>query len=248
MPHKVLILAGSAEARELAAVLAEQPDWHTVSLFAGRPTSPNLPAGEVRTGGFGGAAPLARLLQEEQFLAIVDATHPFATGISRNALAAAETARLPLLRLNRPPWVQQAGDQWHEVDDWPEAIPLLAGQSARAFLAIGHQELRAFSGLGDSFFLVRTIDPPDAPLPLERYEVITGKGPFSLQDETTLLQQYEISHLVCKNSGGISAYSKLEAARALGLPVIIKRRPPALRSPLVSNVGEAVAWLSAVCG
>lgn len=246
MPRKVLILAGTAEARELAALLAESPDWRTVSSFAGRTASPKLPVGEVRTGGFGGAAALARFLAEERVAAVIDASHPFAERISRNALAAAETAHVPLLRLNRPPWERQQGDRWHEIGDWPEAVPLLAGLPARVFLAIGHQELRAFSGLDGSFFLVRTVDAAPAPLPLERYEAITGRGPFALEDELALLREHAITHVICKNSGGSSAYAKIEAARKLDLPVIIKRRPPGLRRPAVSKVGDAVAWLETV--
>ena len=244
--RKVLILAGTAEARELAALLAASPEWRTVSSFAGRTAAPKLPVGEVRTGGFGGAALLARYLREERIAAVIDASHPFAERISRNAQAAAQTAQVPLLRLNRPPWQRQEGDRWQEIGSWAEAIPLLAGQSARAFLAIGHQELRAFSGLEDSFFLVRTVDPPPAPLPLERYEAITGRGPFDPEAERCLLSDHGITHVICKNSGGGSAYGKIEAARELGLPVIIKRRPPPLRTAAVSKVEEAVKWLETV--
>jgi precorrin-6A/cobalt-precorrin-6A reductase len=246
VPRKVLILAGTAEARELAALLAERPDWRTVSSFAGRTAAPKLPVGEVRTGGFGGAAPLARFLADERIAAIIDASHPFAERISRNALAVAKTANMPLLRVSRPPWTQQEGDQWHEIGDWQEAVPLLKGLSARVFLAIGHQELRAFSGIDDSFFLVRTVDPAPAPLPLQHYEAITGRGPFALEDEMTLLRERAISHVICKNSGGSSAYGKLEAARILKLPVIIKQRPQGVRTPAVSTVEDAVAWLETV--
>lgn len=246
MPRKVLILAGTAEARELAALLAESPDWQTISSFAGRTAAPKLPVGEVRTGGFGGAAPLARFLADERIAAVIDASHPFAERISRNAQAAAKTANVPLLRVSRPPWEWREGDQWHEIDDWQEAVPLLDGLSARAFLAIGHQELRAFGGLDGSFFLVRTVDPAPAPLPLERYQAITGRGPFALEDELTLLREHAISHVICKNSGGSSAYGKIAAARQLGLPVIIKRRPAPLRTPAVGNVEDAVAWLATV--
>ena len=248
MQHNVLILAGSAEARELAAQLAEEPAWRTISSFAGRTASPKLPAGEVRSGGFGGAVPLAQFLRDEQVAAVVDATHPFAVGITRNAIAAAQTAGVPLLRLNRPPWVQEPGDLWFEVTDWPDAIPLLKGGGHRVFLAIGRQELQPFRALPDCFFLVRTVDAPEEPMPLQRYESVTGRGPFPVEDEIELLQRYGITHVVCKNSGGTSAAGKLKAARELGLPVIIKRRPPALPSPAVRSVGEAIGWLNAVCG
>ena len=246
VPRNVLILAGTAEARALAGLLVGCKEWRSISSFAGRTASPVLPAGEMRTGGFGGAALLARYLKEEKISAIVDASHPFAERISRNALAAAETAGVPLLRLNRPAWTKQDGDQWHEIGGWPDAIPLIAERPVRAFLAIGHQELRAFGELESSFFLVRTVDPVTVPLPLQRYAAITGRGPFSADAETVLLREHGITHVICKNSGGISAYGKLEAARKLGLPVIIKRRPAALRTPAVTNAEDAMVWLGAV--
>lgn len=245
MRRNVLILAGTAEARELAGLLNGDPAWRTVGAFAGRTADPRMPAEEVRTGGFGGAAPLARYLREEQMAAVIDASHPFAERISRNALAAAKTAGVPLLRLVRAPWRQQEGDRWHEIGDWPDALPLLDRDGTRAFLAIGQKELRPFGGLDRCWFLVRTADPVTLPLPLQRYEAITGRGPFAVEDETALLQQHEITHVICKNSGGASAYGKIAAARGLGLPVIIKTRPPPLRTPAVGKAADAVAWLKA---
>lgn len=246
MRRNVLIIAGTAEARALASALVNQSDWRVISSLAGRTTAPRMPEGEVRVGGFGGATPLANYLRAEAIAAVVDASHPFAVGISRHALAATQTAGVPLLRLNRPPWTAQQGDRWHEVGDWPEALPLLPKAGGRIFLATGKQELRAFAGLEQCFFLARTVDPPDTPLPLHRYEVEVGRGPFAVEDEIALLQRHAITHVVCKNSGGTSAYGKIEAARWLELPVIIKRRPPKLQTPEVSTVADALTWLEAI--
>ncbi len=246
MIRSVLIIAGSAEARALASVLANKTEWRVISSLAGRTATPIMPEGEVRIGGFGGAAMLAGYLAEQRISAVVDASHPFATGISRNTLAAAQTAGIPLLRLNRPPWTRQNGDLWHEIGDWPEAMQLLPDTGARAFLATGHQEVRAFGALEGCFFLVRTVDPPAVPLPLPHCEVVVGRGPFALDDEIALLRRHAITHVICKNSGGTSAYGKIEAARELGLPIIIKRRPPPLQTAAVAAVADAEAWLEVV--
>lgn len=245
MRKPVLILGGTAEGRELANMLARDGKWRVIYSLAGRTATPKLPDTEVRIGGFGGAVPLATYIQQEGIAALINASHPFAFGISRNAAAAANRAAVPLLRLTRPAWTAVDGDQWHEVADWPDALALLP-DDARVFLAIGFQELRAFSGLLDQFFLVRTVDPPATPLPLLHFEVELGRGPFSVEDEIALLRRWNITHLICKNSGGVGAYSKLEAARALSLPVIIKRRPRKLPVPGVSTVSETAAWLAAV--
>jgi precorrin-6A/cobalt-precorrin-6A reductase len=106
----VLVLGGTAEARELAAALDLRPDTRVISTLAGRVARPRLPAGEVRIGGFGGADGLAAYLGQERVGAVVDATHPFAERMSASAAAACARAGVPLLRLQRPPFRSEAGD------------------------------------------------------------------------------------------------------------------------------------------
>lgn len=247
MQQHLLILGGTAEARELAARLAEDSRWRVTTSLAGRTAAPKMPLGEVRIGGFGGAAPLAAYIRQEQFAAVIDASHPFATRISRSAIAAADRAKVPLLRLERPPWHAIDGDQWQFIGDWPEAEALLPS-GARVFLAIGRQELAAFNGLQDQFFLVRMVDAPFTPLPLLHHTVILGRGPFDLESELEILRTHAITHIVAKNSGGIGAYAKFEAARSLGLPVILKRRPPATPSSRAATVQHALDWLGLLAG
>lgn len=112
----------------------------------------------------------------------------------------------------------------------------------RVLLTVGHQELEAFSALADVWFLVRTIEPP-ATQPLPRAQWLCGRGPFRLADELDLLRQHQIDVLVTKASGGDATYPKLAAARALGLPVIMLRRPPPPPGPVVDTVTAALAWL-----
>jgi precorrin-6A/cobalt-precorrin-6A reductase len=149
---------------------------------------------------------------------------------------------VPRLRLLRPPWPKQEGDRWHEVDDLAAAAALLPQIGARAFLTVGQKELAAFAGLERVWFLVRTIEPP-ADLPLKRALCLQARGPFVLPDELTLLRAHKIDVLVTKASGGEATYAKLAAARALGLPVIMVRRPPPPAGPVVSSVAAALAWL-----
>ncbi len=73
--------------------------------MAGRLADPALPAGEVRVGGFGGVDGLRGWLDEQRPDAVaVDATHPFAAGITANAAAACAATGTRLLRLQRPGW------------------------------------------------------------------------------------------------------------------------------------------------
>ncbi|MCU7821699.1 cobalt-precorrin-6A reductase [Kitasatospora sp. DSM 101779] len=242
----VLILGGTTEARRLAAVLAEDPALRVTSSLAGRVAEPRLPAGEVRIGGFGGAVGLADWLRAEQADAVIDATHPFAEKISRSAATAAAEVHVPLLVLRRPGWVPVDGDDWHRVDSLAEAADALPGLGRRVFLTTGRQGMAAFAHLKDTFFLARSVDPPDRPLP-PRLEVLLDRGPFTLDGERRVLREYDIDVLVTKDSGGAATAPKLAAARELGLPVVIVRRPETpCGVPVTDGVQGAVDWLTAL--
>jgi precorrin-6A/cobalt-precorrin-6A reductase len=238
----VLILGGTAEARELAGRLAGVSGVRTVSSLAGRVRDPALPAGEVRTGGFGGAGGLADWLTAQGVAAVIDATHPFAQGISANAAAACAQTGTPLLGLVRPPWTPGERDTWHEAGSLPDAARMLPSLGRRAFLTTGRQGLAAFAALDQIWFLIRCVDPPSGPLPPAR-EVILARGPYDAGAERELMRAHRIDVLVTKNSGGALTAGKLDAARELGVPVIMIARPPRPGGPRCASAGEAERWL-----
>jgi precorrin-6A/cobalt-precorrin-6A reductase len=245
MTGRVLVLGGTGEARRLATALVDH-GVEVVSSLAGRVADPLLPPGEVRIGGFGGVAGLTAWLQEHPVVAVVDATHPFAAGMTANAAAAADLTGIPLLRLQRPGWTSQPGDDWRWVDSLPEAAVAVAGFDT-VFLTTGRQGLGAFAGLTASC-LVRSVDPPSPPLP-QRITVVLARGPFSVADELSLLRQYAVDVVVTKDSGGSMTAAKLTAARELRLPVVLIRRPPVPPGvPRVATVREALAWVLAQVG
>jgi precorrin-6A/cobalt-precorrin-6A reductase len=235
----ILILGGTGEARQLAEVLVER-EVRVVSSLAGRVARPRLPAGEVRVGGFGGAEGLAAWLRENDVRAVVDATHPFAERIGANAAAAAELTRLPLLRLARPGWQPGPGDVWHWADDLADAARKLPELGKRVFLTSGRQGLPAFAHLDDLWFLIRCVDPPAPPLP-RHHELILARGPYEPAAERELLGRVDV--LVTKDSGGTLTSAKLTAARELGVPVLLVRRPPRPATETAETVPEAVEWV-----
>ncbi|MEO5873988.1 MAG: cobalt-precorrin-6A reductase [Streptosporangiaceae bacterium] len=240
--RSVLVLGGTGEARRLADLLTVRPDLRVVSSLAGRVREPRLPAGEVRVGGFGGPEGLAHWLRAERIDAVVDATHPFARTMTESAVRAAADAAIPLLVLRRPGWAAGPGDNWHWADSLAEAAGLLPSLGSRVFLTTGRKELAPFADL-DLWFLSRSVDPPEAPLP-RRLEVVLGRGPFTLDGELALLRQHRIDVLVTKDSGGSMTSAKLGAARDLGLPVLLLRRPPLPPGVATAPTPEAAAaWL-----
>lgn len=246
MAERVLILGGTGEARELAAALAAGGIAEPVTALAGRTVEPAPLAGEVRVGGFGGPEGLAAHLREAGYAALVDATHPFARRISVHAVAAARSAGVPRLALLRAEWRPRPGDRWVEAADEGDAAAALARlglpADAAVFLALGRQRVTAFAALPGLRFVLRTVDPVEPPWPGCR--VITGRGPFGAAAEAALLAAEGVAAMVCRNSGGDRA--KLDAAAALGLPVVMIRRPPPPEPPLAAGVAEAVMWIRGV--
>jgi precorrin-6A/cobalt-precorrin-6A reductase len=238
----VLVLGGTSEARALAAQLAARPGVRVISSLAGRVRDPVLPAGEVRIGGFGGAAGLTDWARAEGVDAVVDATHPFAETISANAAAACARARLPLLRLVRPGWPPRAGDDWHYAGSLPAAAGLLPGLGTRAFLTTGRRGLAAFAALDQMWFLIRCVDPPGGAMPPQR-EVLLARGPYQREAELALMRRFAIDVLVSKDSGGSLTAGKLDAARDLRIPVVMIRRPTSPAGESVAVVADAVGWV-----
>jgi precorrin-6A/cobalt-precorrin-6A reductase len=238
---RILILGGTTEARALAALLSLRGADAEVSL-AGRTASPVPHALPIRSGGFGGAEGLAAHIRAQAIGALVDATHPYAARISANAAAAAAATGVALLALRRPPWQPGPCDDWTEVANATEAARALGVTPCRVFLALGRQEVAAFAAAPQHLYLIRSVEPVgDVGLPRARN--ILARGPFDIASETALMQREGIERLVCKNSGGSATEAKLAVARALGIPVLMLRRPALPAVPEVATPEAALAWL-----
>jgi precorrin-6A/cobalt-precorrin-6A reductase len=239
---RVLILGGTTDANQLAAAVAGDARLDPILSYAGSTENPKRPPITWRVGGFGGIDGLIDYLRVEKIERVVDATHPFAAQMSAHAIAACAATGVRLLALERAPWRRMPGDRWTEVDDFAAAAEALGAAPRRAFLGIGRTQLAPFAGRPQHFYLVRLVDPPRAPLPLQA-EVIIGRGPFDLAGDRALLTTHRIDIMVTRDAGGDSAYAKIEAARALGLPVLMVRRPLIPAREKVETVAEVLRWL-----
>ena len=237
---KILILGGTGEARELANRLVAMGHEVTTSL-AGRTQDPKLPEGGLRMGKFGGIPGLAAYLKVAGIDRLVDATHPYAGLISINAVAAAQQARVPLVRYMRPAWEQQIGADWVTVETVAEAAAALP-PNADVLLTTGHTGLSHFLERDDCQFVVRTIEAPAVDLP-RHASLLQTRPPYSVSDEMALMKREGITHLVTKNSGGGQTAAKLEAARQLGVKVIMIARPVYGPANEVASVEAAIAAL-----
>ena len=240
---KILILGGTGDAVKLAAKLATVPEIEVISSLAGRTRKPAALVGQVRIGGFGGATGLANYLQENSIDILIDATHPCAGQITCNGAIASQLANIPHLMLVRPEWGKVNGDNWIEVESLEAAAQAIPELVKRVFITSGRQQLEPFLQRSHIWYLMRSIDPPDIELPNSK--VLLDRGPFNLEQERQLLQDYQIEAIVSKNSGGSATYAKIVAARELGIPVVMVQRPARPEGEKVTDIKEAIAWLIA---
>jgi precorrin-6A/cobalt-precorrin-6A reductase len=242
---RVLILGGTTEASALAQRLAREADIDAMLSFAGRTASPVSPPIPFRIGGFGGVEGLCEFLQAERIDAVVDATHPFAVRMSQNARDACVRVGVPLVMFTRPRWERQDGDRWICVDDVQGAVRALGDAPRRVLLTHGRLQLAAFAQAPQHTYIVRTIDPPADISALPRHRLVLARGPFAKSDELRLLREERIETIVTKNSGGRSTYGKIEAARELGIPVVVIERPHDDPSAGLFDLEEVMTWIRA---
>jgi len=242
---KLLLLAGTGDARRIATALAPQPGVDLIASLAGETRHPAPIAATTRIGGFGGPAGFAAFLAAENIRAVVDATHPFARQMSATAAGVCAAEGIPHLRFLRPPWKPGRDENWVMVGNEQEvAAHIPAG--AVVFLATGRKTLDSYANLGDCRLICRQIDPPERPFPFPNGRFLLGRPPFSVGDETALFEHLGVDWLVVRNSGGTASRSKLDAAAALGIRVAMIRRPVPPDCRLVASVPAVVAWVREV--
>jgi len=242
MVPNLLILGGTTEATALCKLIDAEGIAATVS-FAGRVERPARHPVPRRIGGFGGVEGLEAYLAEHAVTHLIDATHPFAAQMSANAVAACAETRTPLIALTRAPWHPQTGDRWTHVPDIAGAVAALNVEAQRVMLAVGRMHLTEFAPNAQHFYLLRLVDAPDIAPDFPDHHVLVSRGPFTQSDDRALMERFQITQVVSKNAGGTGAYAKIEAARVLGLPVLMIDRPRLSDRCEVTAPEEVLAWV-----
>ena len=238
MPLKrILILGGTGLARQLADALVGR-GYDVTSSLAGVTHSPLMPKGKLRVGGFGGVDGLLATLKAEKFDFVVDATHAFAARMSANAALVCGMVPVRLLRLEAPAWVAQAGDRWITVASIAAAV-LALPLGAKVVVTVGRKEVGQFFARADLSGVARMIESSEIQAS-PQWQVLLERPPFTVAAEIDLHRASDAQFLISKNAGG-SRPAKLDAAAALGLPVIMVARPykPAVQT--FENVAELLA-------
>lgn len=221
---KLLILAGTREARLLLQELAQQTNLNIIASLAGVTANPKPLPVKTRIGGFGGREGLIQYLRENAINAVIDATHPYAAQMRSNAEHACSAIQCPLIRFERPEWQPHADDQWHPVTNLQTALALLPSNTT-AFFAGSPKKAAPLADRPDVTFVVRTLTPPDVQLRLSNIRYVLGAPAQCVDEEIELFQNHQVQWVISKNSGGCASFAKMEAARKLRLPVLMLKRP-----------------------
>lgn len=242
MRPTILVLGGTTQATALARALSDGGYDATFS-YAGSVAHPKAQPLPTRIGGFGGVDGLVNYLHAHHITHVIDATHPFAAQMSRNAVEACAKADVRLVALTRPEWSAQKGDRWSHVPDMAGAVVALDRAACRVMLAIGKQQIAEFAAHSRHYFLLRMIEKTDAIQLFDNCEVVIAKGPFDLAGDLALMRAHQIDVLVSKNAGGAAARAKIDAARELGIEVIMIDRPRLPERIVVGSAKDALSWI-----
>jgi precorrin-6A/cobalt-precorrin-6A reductase len=243
MSQNLLILGGTSEATQLSKLIALAKIKATLS-FAGRVERTKTQPIPKRVGGFGGAEGLRDYLINNNITHVVDATHPFAEQISWNTFKACTELRIPFAALTRPAWLEEPEDNWKYVDSVKQAADKLTNYTpTTVFLAIGRIQVPEFKIAQHHRYILRLVDPYEGNLPLKITHTIISRGPFKVDDDIRLMIDNKVNIIICKNSGGAGAVSKLLAGRRLELPVIMVNRPKPPKRTTFYAAAEIMEWL-----
>ena len=231
---KVIIFGGTSEGRMLSECLCRNKIAHTLCVatdYGEEVLEPSEYAHVLQ--GRLDTQQMADLIQSEQCLVVVDATHPYAVEVSKNIRKACEMTEMKYLRFLRAEEAVIDVKNDVIVSSAAEAAAYLDGQEGAIFLTTGSKELPAFTaGVHETERLfVRVLPSVQVvascrELGLEGKQICAMQGPFSEEMNRALLQQTKASWLVTKDTGITGGFpEKVRAARSLGVRLVIIRRP-----------------------
>ena len=261
--NRVLLFGGTTEGRELALWLRDAgiPALSHVATDYGEALlrEKALPAEYGRLD----AAEMEKLFRTGGFFAVLDATHPFATEVSKNIRAAAAAAGVRYYRILRD---EDSASEAAEIearlrargcyrlfDSQQEAADWLAKTEGAVFLATGSKELKAYAALPRERLTVRILPGEEAlrkaaEAGIRPDHIVAMQGRSSVSLNQALLQQYGAKFLVTKQSGKPGGYlEKLRAAEELGICFVAIRRPTERDGYALSEIKALLGARYAAC-
>ena len=243
---KIVIFAGTTEGRRLSEILADAGIAHTVCVATeyGEIVMREQTKGTEAAGTKG--QPLVSLhrgrmnreqmeefLRNEGYEIVVDATHPYARVVTENIRSAVKTQSPIYLRLEREisesPEAEDSVVSIRYFESNADCAKALENTEGNILLTTGSKELATYCASGrlhDRLYVRILPGRESLELCMEHgikgRQILALQGPFSTEMNAAILKQYDIRHMVTKNSGRTGGYQeKLEAAKMLGIPVYV---------------------------
>ncbi|WP_444659342.1 precorrin-6A reductase [Caproiciproducens sp. R2] len=251
---QILIFSGTTEGRRLAELLCANGLECTVCVATeyGELVMEKRPGLTVRQGRMT-PEEMKRFLRSGDFLAVVDATHPFATAVSENIGNSTAESGIPCLRLQRdtdilPPG-RKDGFRYPTHEACAEALKEMPGN---ILLTTGSKDLSLYSGRKELLpRLYARVLPGLESLSLcyengiEGKHILAMQGPFSVEMNEAMIRQYDIRTLVTKESGKNGGFpEKIQAARNTGTKVLVIGNPERAEGDSFEEVCEKLENLT----
>jgi precorrin-6A/cobalt-precorrin-6A reductase len=228
----ILLLGGTGETGEISSALARDGFDILVSTATDYPLkllqSRRI---NIRTGRLS-ESEMTELIRDMNIEAVVDITHPYALEITDLAVSVSSICGLPYYRYYRPTGIQKAPDIFFAKDHATAAVTAFSFGS-NVLLTVGSKNLAPYvkeARQVNSRIVVRVLDTEDSiraclDARIDRESIVTGKGPFSVENNIAAIRNFNIGVLVTKD-GGVrgGVLEKLEASRAEGCRIVVVAR------------------------
>jgi len=227
----VLLFGGTTEGRELAEKLKEKEIQTLVCVATAYGESLLEPGGTLRIHRERlDEAAMAALMAQERPRLVLDATHPYADGVSRSIRAACAATDCPYRRVKRN---SQPEDGCRIFPDLAAMVAWLQTQEGVIFSSLGSKEARALTavpGFEERVWLRILPSREGLEACLEAgfpaRHIICMQGPFSRELNEAMFRAAGADILITKESGGAGGFGeKLSAARACGMTTAVLERP-----------------------
>lgn len=239
---RLLVLAGTSEARQISMALARQRVTRVVVALARPDPSPKPYGVPVRIGEFEGADGLRDFVERDRITAIVDAMTPFAAEFTTVCAQVADDTETDYIQFLRPAWRPEPGDRWtfiNSLNDVAGHIPM----DANVMVTTGTRTMDQLSGLTSQTVFVRDASARQGHFPFAKGRFVPSILQASIDDEIDLLERLNVDWVVARNSGGTDGRAMIDAARFLNIPVAMLRRPLQPEVPRVDTISAVLSWV-----
>lgn len=255
----IMVMAGTKDA---ASIIKKLSKTEGVNILA--TTTTEYGADIAKSAGAGGVISkglteeeIVEIIKNKQIDILIDATHPFAAAATKNAIRASEIAKVRYIRFERPREVlnesgliykvssfEEAASKVLELTDRQDNILHLAGVLTLKYILNKVDSSRVFARVLPSVDSIQMC----LDLGLKQANIIAMQGIFSKEFNKALMEEYDISLIITKESGETGGtLPKINAALELGIDIVLVTRPIVSElenKDIFTDLGELISFMS----